>query len=173
MDDTTLSNLITLAAGITFLVSGWATYCIWRARRSGWSRLAAIYGDAKPIKDVAPHRWQTIKLLPGKVKYRRTITLRLTVDGLHMTPALAFRCGHEPLMIPWSDIEIFAVDTAAQDRLYDLKFTHEPAVRARIGVHVAQLIRRAADNAQYFVEAPPPQIKPAPRPQPQTQRATA
>ncbi len=151
MDDNTLSTLITSVAAVVFFISGWASFWIYRARRGGWNRLAAAYAS-KPRKDAPPRRWQTITLMPSKVHYRRTISLQLTVDGLYLRPILPFSFGHEPLLIPWDDIEIFAIETYPANRVYDLKFLLEPTVKIRVGVGVAQFIRRAADNVQYFVE---------------------
>ncbi len=159
MDDNTLSTLITAAALVVFLVSGWATFWIYRARRGGWNRLAASYASA-PRRDALPRRWMTITLKPARVNYRWIINMRLTVDGLYVRPMFPFSFGHEPLLIPWNDIEIFAVETYPADRLYDLSFTNEPNVKLRVGVAVAQFIRRAADNVQYFVD-PPIQVKAA------------
>ena len=151
MDDKTLSSLITAVALVVFLVSGWATFWIYRARRGGWNRLAAAYGT-NPRKDSTPRRWQSIMLMPARVRYRWIISLRLTVDGLYLHPVFPFNLGHDPILVPWNDIEIFAIETYPSDRLYDLKFALEPNVNLRVGVAVAQFIRRAADNVQYFVE---------------------
>lgn len=151
MDDNTLSSLITASALVVFLVSGWATFWIYRARRGGWNRLAAAYGTTAR-KDAMPRRWQSIMLMPARVRYRWIISLRLTVDGLYLHPVFPFSLGHEPILVPWDDIEIFAIETYPADRLYDLKFALEPNIKLRVGVAVAQFIRRAADNVQYFVE---------------------
>lgn len=151
MDDSTLSLSITAAALGVFLVSGWATFWIHRARRGGWNRLAASYATTAR-KDSLPRRWQTITFMPGRIRYRKIITLRLTVDGLYLRPVAPFSFGHEPLLIPYDDIEIFAIETYPASRVYDLKFSDEPGVKLRVGVSVAQFIRRAADNAQYFAD---------------------
>jgi hypothetical protein len=151
MDDNTLSSLITASALVVFLVSGWATFWIYRARRGGWNRLAAAYGT-QPRKDAMPRRWQSITLMPARVRYRWIISLRLTVDGLYIRPLFPFSFGHDPILVPWDDIEIFAIETYPADRLYDLKFALEPQIKLRVGVAVAQFIRRAADNVHYFVE---------------------
>jgi hypothetical protein len=156
MDDKDLSNLITLAAAVVFVISGWAALWIWRARRSGWARLAAVYG-AK-VSEGRARRFQSVRLLPSRVKYARIINVKTTMDGLQLYPVLLTRFGHEPLLVPWGDIEIFAVETYPADRLYDLRFAAEPQMRMRVGVPVAQAIRRAADNAQYFAEPIP--VKP-------------
>ncbi len=158
MDDNTLSSLITVAALVVFLISGWATFWIYRARRGGWNRLAAAYASPRR-RDAMPRRWQSVTLKPAGVGYRWIINLRLTVDGLYIYPMFPFSFGHEPLLVPWDDIEIFAVETYPADRLYDLKFAAEPNVRLRVGVSVAQFIRRAADNVQYFVDPPAVQVK--------------
>jgi hypothetical protein len=157
MDDNTLSTLITASALVVFLISGWATFWIYRARRGGWNRLAASYGSARR-RDSLARRWESLTLKPSNVHYRFMVSLRLTVDGLYLRPMFPFSFGHEPLLIPWNDIEIYAVETYPADRLYDLKLTAEPNVQLRVGVAVAQYIRRAADNVQYFVE-PPVQVK--------------
>lgn len=151
MDDATLSMLITGLALAAFVVSGWATFWIWRARRSGWSRLAASY--ATPLRrDSLPRRWISVQFRPSNVHYPRLITARLTVDGLYLVPNLLCRFGHEPLLVPWDDIEIFAVETYPADRLYDLKLARDSTVRLRVGVTMAQFIRRAADNSVYFTD---------------------
>lgn len=158
MDDNTLSTLITAGASVVFAISAWATWCMYRARRGGWTRLAAVYGSARR-RDAVPRRWQSVKLMPRRVGYLKIITVRLTVDGLYLRPLFPFAFGHDPLLIPWDDIEIFAIETYPADRLYDLKFAHEPNVRMRIGVAMAQFIRRAADNVQYFVNEPQVHVK--------------
>ena len=151
MDDETLSMLITAAAMAAFVVSGWATFWIWRARRSGWSRLAALYGTHSR-SDSMPRKWLSAQMKPSGVHYPKLLTARLTVDGLYLVPNLFCRFGHDPLLVPWNDIEIFAIETYPADRLYDLKFAKEANVRIRIGVTIAQFIRRAADNSVYFAE---------------------
>jgi hypothetical protein len=133
-----------------FFLSGWATFWIWRARRSGWSRLAAVY--ASRPREGRPRRFQTVRFLPSKLAYARTINVQTTMEGLMLRPIFFCRFGHEPLLVPWDDIEIFAVDTYPAERLYDLRLAAEPHVRLRIGVKIAQAIRRAADNARYFIE---------------------
>ncbi len=171
MDDTTLSTLITAAAGVCFVLSGWACFWIWRARRGGWARIASIYG-CLARRDSQPRRWQSFQMRPAKVGYPGLITLRLTMDGLYAVPSIFVRFGHDPLLVPWDDIEILAVDTYPADRLYDLKFARVPQVRIRVNVAVAQMIRRAADNSQYFAEQnadavraalPSPKVRPVRR----------
>lgn len=154
MDDNTLSSLITLIATLVFLISGWAVLWIYRARRGGWTRLAVAYATP-PRQDVLPRRWQSLTLMPVRYRYRWIISMRLTVDGLYLRPILPFRFGHDPILIPWEDIEIFAVETYPADRLYDLKIARVPQVRIRVGAGVAQFIRRAADNVHYFVQPSP------------------
>jgi len=167
MDDTTLSQLITYAASAVFLVCAWATFWIWRAREAGWTRLAAQYGT-KPRRDAMPRRWQTVRFMPSHLGYPGVMTFQLTVDGLYAVPTLLCRFGHDPLLIPWDDISILAVDTYPADRLYDLQLAREPRVRIRVGVKVAQFIRRAADNSQYFANPAVRAVKalPAPHPRP-------
>lgn len=163
MDDSNLSLAITWTAAACFAVSAWAVFWIWRARRSGWTRLAATY-PSPSRRDSMPRRWQGAMLMPSGVTYPGLMTFRLCVDGLYAAPLFAVRVGHDPVLVPWDDIEIFAVDTYPADRLYDLKFARLPQVRIRVGVAMAQLIRRAADNSRYFAEAPPVRALPAPKP---------
>ncbi|HEX8323251.1 MAG TPA: hypothetical protein VF595_04985 [Tepidisphaeraceae bacterium] len=168
MDDNVLSLLITVGAALAFLLSAWATFWIWRGRHGGWARLAAAY-PAKGRRDAPARRWQSLTMRPARVAYPGLITLRLTVDGLHAVPLLPVRFGHEPILVPWDDIEIIAVDTYPADRLYDLKFAKVPQVHARVNVTVAQFIRRAADNSHYFADAMPfagRKSLPAPTPKP-------
>ena len=163
MDDATLSNILTYGLAAVLLVSAWATLCLVLARRSGWTKLAAAYGG-KTRADSTPRRWQTVRLMPADQLYPYCMTIRLTIDGLYLVPSRLCRFGHPPLLVPWDDIEIFAVETYPADRLYDLKLAAEPTVKLRVGVKAAQYIRRAADNAQYFVDTPAPQVKPQPKP---------
>ena len=175
MDDTTLSQLITIAAAGVFLICAWATFWIWRARESGWARLASHYG-VRPRRDSMPRRWQSIRFMPSHLNYVGMMTFRLTVDGMYAVPMLPCRFGHEPLLIPWDDISILAVDTYPADRLYDLQTSREPHVRMRVGVKAAQFIRRAADNSQYFAgQAVPasPRARPLPSPKPRMHEPVA
>ena len=160
MDDNTLSLLITWAAAACFAASSWAVFWIWRGRRGGWARLAGAYKSPRR-RDSAPRRFQSFEMMPSGVGYPGLVTLRMTVDGLYAVPSWLVRFGHDPLLVPWDDIEIIAVDTYPADRLYDLKFVRVPQVRARVGVGVAQLIRRAADNSQYFLETSAVHTRPA------------
>jgi len=150
MDDETLSTAMTATALVTFFISGWATFWIWRARRSGWVKLANSYpATTRPIGTM-PRRWLSATLKPADSVYPRLLTARLTVDGLYLAPNLLCRFGHDPILVPWDDIEIFAIETYPADRVYDLKFSRLPQMRMRVGVTVAQFIRRAADNSHYF-----------------------
>jgi len=162
MDDQTLSSLITLSALAIFAVCAWSAYWLWRGALSGWARLASVYGSERRT-DSSPRRGQTLCLMPGGLKYRWVASVRLTVDGFYLSLAAPFSLGHEPLLIPYNDIEIFAVETYPADRLYDLKFAHEPGIRIRVGVAIAQGIRRAADNVQYFAPPTPPPSVTSPR----------
>ena len=153
MDPALLSQLITLSALLMFVISGWAVYWIWTAKRSGWMRLAASYVDQQGYH-TTPHRFEKIRLLPAHVMYWHTVNVCCGIDGLHIWTLLPCRFGHESLMVPWDDIDILAVETYPADRVYDLEFSKVPGVRLRVGVHVAQQIRRATDNVQYFVEKP-------------------
>jgi hypothetical protein len=150
MDDETLSNTMTLTAMVIFLISGWATFWIWRARHSGWIKLAERYPALQRPTGTLPRRWLSATLKPADTFYPRLLTARLTMNGLHLAPNLLCRFGHDPILIPWDDIEIFAIETYPADRLYDLKFGRLPHIRVRVGVTVAQFIRRAADNSHYF-----------------------
>jgi len=162
MDDQTASSLITTLAFAVFACSAWATLWIWRARVSGWAKLAAAYpAEKKP--DAGARRWNTVRMLPSGLRYPRIVSVRLTVDGLYLVPTLVCRFGHDPILIPWEDIEITAVETYPADRLYDLRFPREPGVRLRVGVKIAQYIRRAADNSRYFAE-PTSQVRVASKP---------
>lgn len=166
MDDNVLSLIITCSAAVGFTVSAWATFWIWRGRHGGWARLAAAY-PAAGRADAAPRRWQTLTLRPAGIGYPGLVTLRLTVHGLHAVPLWPVRFGHDPVLVPWDDIEIFAVDTYPADRLYDLRFAKVPQVQARVNVNVAQFIRRAADNSRYFADPTPISVRkalPAPKP---------
>lgn len=155
MDDSTLSLIITYTAAACFGISAWAVFWIWRARRSGWIRLAAAYPS--PVRrDSTPRRWQSGLMLPSGVGYPNLLVFRTCLEGLYAAPVLPVRIGHDPVLVPWNDIEIFAVDTYPADRLYDLKFARMPQVRIRVNVAMAQLIRRAADNSQYFEESASP-----------------
>lgn len=165
MDPAHMSALITAIALATFVVSGWAVFWIWRARHSGWNRLSAAYPD-RPSQVGPAHRFTSIQFQPSHVRYRRCITFHCTVEGLHMAPTLLCRFGHHRLLIPWEEIEITNADLATKDRTYDLQFARVPQVRIRIGVHMAQHIRRAADTANYFDE-------PHPTPTPQPRRTVA
>jgi len=162
MDDQTLSNLITITACVAFVTSGWATLLIWRGRRSGWAKLAHAYPAAGKPTGSMPRRWLSITFKPAGTVYPRIITARLTVDGLYLVPSLVCRFGHDAMLIPWDDIEIFAIETYPADRLYDLKFARHPQVRLRVSVAIAQFIRRAADNSHYFNDDEP-QSHPIPR----------
>lgn len=155
MDDPTLSLVITSAAAVCFVLSAWATFWIWRARRGGWMRLANTYPSAKR-KDSNARRRQSVTLMPSGIGYPGLMTFRLTVDGLYAQPARLVRFGHDPVLIAWDDIEIFVVDNTPSHRLYDLKFAKVPQVRMRVGAEAATLIRRAADNSQYFQEQAAP-----------------
>ena len=151
MDDETLSQLITLTAAAVFTASAWGTLLIWRARQSGWARLSTSYGVQRQPEAPA-RRWLSARFLPSGHRYPKMLTARLSVDGLYLVPVWFCRCGHFPLLVPWNDIEIEAVETYPADRLYDLRFAAERGVRVRVGVKIAQFIRRAADNSQYFAE---------------------
>ncbi|MGC4030823.1 MAG: hypothetical protein QM754_03615 [Tepidisphaeraceae bacterium] len=155
MDDPTLSLIITSASAVCFVLSAWATFWIWRARRGGWMRLASTYPTPKR-RDSNARRRQSVTLMPSGIGYPAVMTFRLTVDGLYARPGLVVRFGHDPVLIPWDDIEIFAVDNTPAHRLYDLKFARLPQVRMRVGAEVATLIRRAADNSHYFQEQAAP-----------------
>ncbi|HEY0008561.1 MAG TPA: hypothetical protein VGB55_07550 [Tepidisphaeraceae bacterium] len=159
MDDATLSTLLTAGLVGVLLISGWATLCLYLARHSGWNQLASAYGG-KTRADATPRRFQTVRLMPSGQLYPASMTLRLTMEGMYLVPSRLVRFGHPPLLVPWNDIEIFAVETYPADRLYDLQFAGEPTVKIRVGVKAAQYIRRAADNAQYFVEETAPRPKP-------------
>lgn len=149
MSPAQVSAILTLAALATFVVSGWAVYWIWTARRSGWTRLATIY-PYRPTQLGAAHRFVSIQFLPTDIRYPRLITFHCTVEGLHIVPILPCRFGHERLLIPWDEIQITNGDVAHHDRTYDLQFARVHHLHIRIGVHMAQHIRRAADTADYF-----------------------
>lgn len=170
MDDQTTSSLVTWSALAVFIGSAWATFWIWRARRSGWLKLADAYAAAaRP--DAPARRWQSVRLLPASARYPKLMTARLTIDGLYLVPTLVCRFGHEPILVPWDDIEIMAVETYPADRLYDLRFARHPSLRLRVGVHMAQFIRRAADNSRYFAEPARPTRVLAARPAPLRQES--
>ena len=151
MDDSQLSTCITLTAAAAFLISGWALACVTLARRSGWMRLARAYRHRGRVYSTA-HRFKTVRFEPTTTWYPAGVTLRYAVEGMAVAASPLFRPGHPPLLIPWDQMEIYLVDHEQAKKTYDLCFAQVPGVRVRVSVKIAQQIRRAADNAQYFLE---------------------
>lgn len=72
------------------------------AKAGGWSSLAALYAtDRQPEGPV--YRSQTVEL-GGLVRYRRSLTVSTSAEGLYLALPTWFYAKHPPLLIPWEAV---------------------------------------------------------------------
>jgi hypothetical protein len=77
---------------LTFLVS-----------RLGWSAVADAYPE---ISDASGKSWWFQYAKINIVDYRSCVFFTTNQKGLSLSTLFAFRLGHSPIFIPWSDISI-------------------------------------------------------------------
>lgn len=86
----------------------WCFVCLILARVGGWRKLARHYGT-----DLSPQgarlSWQSGKL--NAVSYNNCLTIDISENGIYLSIMVLFRPGHQPLLIPWSDIHDMRQDS--------------------------------------------------------------
>ena len=79
------------------------TFVMWiNSYATGWRTLARHYHHPYPFSGKI-HRFQSVNTRWGQYSY--VMKLGLSESGLYLVPMLLFRPFHQPLLIPWHDIE--------------------------------------------------------------------
>ena len=105
----------------------------------------------------APARFEgtRFRMCSGKLgwsNYGSCLTIGVNATGLRLSVPFAFRPGHPPLFIPWSEIE--ATPTKGWlFRYLDLRFRQVPHLQLRLG-HSLGLKIAAAANLSWGENAP-------------------
>jgi hypothetical protein len=91
---------ITIGVLVIVVLSYWTmSTLIYRA--SGWSRLAQAYGVTSMPYPIRLYRRGNIRV--GKVRWRRSVTIAITTEGLYLG-LRAFARSYPPVLIPWPAI---------------------------------------------------------------------
>jgi hypothetical protein len=85
-----------------FFVSLWVFILFVLSFVSGWRRLASRYHWPKPFRGKVAY-FQTARL--NWVNFRSALEIGANEQGLYLAPMIFFRLFHQPLLIPWSEIE--------------------------------------------------------------------
>lgn len=89
-----------------FFVSLWCFASLVVSTFSGWRKLALLYpATASLIKPDTVHRMVTAKM--GASRYKGSLTVGFSPEGMHLSVMVLFRLGHPPLFIPWSEFYHF------------------------------------------------------------------
>jgi hypothetical protein len=124
-------------------VAGWLLVSFLLAALSGWQALAKHYGTAMPFTGTR-FRFRSARL-GGYVNYGACLTLGSGTRGLYLAVFPLFRAGHQPLLIPWSDV------TAQETRTWffsaiDLGFAKVPGSSVRFSRRLAETLFRESGN---------------------------
>ncbi len=110
----------------------------------GWSALAARYpaGGARPARS-----WGMKSGTFGNfANYRGVLTVGVGPEGLFLDVMWAFRVGHAPILVPWSEVEI-----GEDERFFFLPVTSvrfpKAGTRLRIAGGLGEELRRARSEA--------------------------
>lgn len=98
-----LHVLILIAFAVVFIFF-WSGVSLLVSLISGWFQLAKFYGYSGSFKG---NQWrgQTIRMR-GLELYESSVKIGIGDQGLYLAVFQLFRPGHEPLLIPWSDISL-------------------------------------------------------------------
>lgn len=81
--------------GVCFLIS-----------RFGWNGFAQDFATTKKPTEGARYFGRSGRFgLLGLGQYRSCLDITLIPEGIHLNVNILFRCGHRPLLIPWSKVE--------------------------------------------------------------------
>lgn len=107
-------------------------------RVSGWTQLGRYYGA--PLEPTANRiRFQSADLRKW-FGYSGCLTFSSLPEGLFLAAPLIFRLGHPPLLFPWSEIHVDAVQVFKMDYL-ELRFQQMPEIPLRIRPKLAMKIQ--------------------------------
>jgi hypothetical protein len=107
MQPSTTNSLDLLYFALFFpgFVVWWCLICLAIAHVGGWRKLAKKYRTDRLV-DGQLLRFVSMQIgyFPTMGSYRQVIFVSLSPEGLGLSLFLPFRCGHPPLLIPWSAI---------------------------------------------------------------------
>lgn len=82
------------------LPAGWCFVSWLISHLGGWQRLVAVYAARTAPTGQQFHTYGRV----GTAWDQGSLYVHVASDGLFVSVMLAFRIGHEPLFIPWSEI---------------------------------------------------------------------
>ena len=92
------------AAWFPLLFPLWFCFVTFVISRFGWAGLARAYPAAGKPTDAVSYRWRG-GVVGNGTQYRGCLNVSLSHAGIYVVPSLLFRCGHSPLLLPWSGVE--------------------------------------------------------------------
>lgn len=148
MNDTGLIYLIVPGFLICFGVL-WSSIVFLISRLGGWAGLARQYPATDLTTESATEsatgktfRWRSASF-GWFSSYRNCLTVTVSLAGLHLRPMIAFRIGHQPMLIPWGAI----VGATRRDILF------LPAIRLDITDVNSGGVRRITLYGRALIEA--------------------
>jgi hypothetical protein len=97
--------LLALAGFAVIFPLFWMAVVVLISRLSGWAGLAQRFA-VSPEREVTGDRFAWSSAQFGLLgSYSNCIDIVVSRNGLYMRPMVLFRTGHEPLLIPWNQIE--------------------------------------------------------------------
>lgn len=107
-------SMLSLFAGVALIAPPlWIGVVHLVARIGGWRRAATVFATDREV-DGDPFPGSSA-MLNGMARYRNTLTVVVSDDGVYIRPIMLFRLSHEPLFIPFSAV------TAIEDMEFRLK----------------------------------------------------
>ncbi len=134
-------ELLFFVIGPIFFFGFWVLICLGLSNMGGWKNLAESYPGKKTFFG---KQFTMRDGYLGKAHYRTLLTLGANSRGLHISVLFAFRIGHPPIFIPWSDISAKHKKRLMIYNMVELTFAKNPERRLEITYDLARDLANAS-----------------------------
>jgi hypothetical protein len=132
---------VVVLAGLAFGAGLWIAVGWLVSRVTGWAELARLYpGDRRPFRGQWI-RWQSLQLR-GFGGYNNAVRVGAGEEGLQIEMLWAFRIGHYPVFVPWSEVRGAEAGRRFFVPFVKLKLLRAPDIPLVIPARLAQRIEQ-------------------------------
>ena len=113
---------------------------------SGWMALSRRFRDTGAFQS---YRWsfQSVRLRSVWGSYNNCVNFGADQTGLYMGLFPLLRCGHPPLFIPWSEIQVMNGNQGWIFKRRKLLLGREEQIPLFVGISLARKLQEAAGQA--------------------------
>jgi len=135
-----------LFAGIIFVIF-WYSMLRLVATFGPWKKLSTMYPAHVP--SLVGDTFNAFVFALGKSKYKSIMNIWVNSQGMFFRPMLLFRAGHDPIFIPWSEIEKvegIKSHNGTAPRMMRLHLRQNPEAEVMIDRHTFRKINEHKDS---------------------------